>query len=444
LKEHTVEKTDTQLKNDIEDELLRRDPKLNAAQIGVSVDKGVVTLLGAVDSYAEKFAAEDTTKRVAGVRTVAQDLTVKVLDDHPHSDADLASGAQKALTWDVFVPDTVRAVVDQGSITLSGTVTWNYQRDAAEHAVRNLAGVVAVCNNVTIKPQIDADAGATARGSPALGGVPGPNCAGPFSMLRSLKDLERYTVAASDGDLGRVVDFLIDDEHWMVRHLVVETGGLLEGRRVLISPISFQSADWSNRCFHVNLTMDRVKNSPSDYTDLPVSRQHEWDNYRYYGYPVYWGDFMLGGIGDSGLSMADGPWNALPPSAAPAKTVKSDDIHLRSAREVRGYHVDGRGEEVGHVDDFVVDDLSWEVRYLAVATSAWWFGKKVLISPRWATRIDWAEGKVFVDQSREAIKASPQWDPEAPINREYEVRLFDYYGRPVYWQGDAAAAARPL
>jgi PRC-barrel domain len=106
--------------------------------------------------------------------------------------------------------------------------------------------------------------------------------------------------------------------------------------------------------------------------------------------------------------------------------------------------VDGRGEEVGHVDDFVVDDLSWEVRYLAVATSAWWFGKKVLISPRWATRIDWAEGKVFVDQSREAIKASPQWDPEAPINREYEVRLFDYYGRPVYWQGDAAAAARPL
>jgi osmotically-inducible protein OsmY len=150
-----MEKTDTQLKKDIEEEL-RWDPKLNAAQIGVSVDKGVVTLLGAVDSYAEKFAAEDATKGVAGVRTVAQDLTVKVLDDHRHSDADLASGAQNALTWDVFVPDTVRAVVDQGSITLSGTVTWNYQRDAAEHAVRNLAGVVAVCNNVTIKPQIDA------------------------------------------------------------------------------------------------------------------------------------------------------------------------------------------------------------------------------------------------------------------------------------------------
>jgi len=150
-----VEKTDTQLKKDIEEEL-RWDPKLNAAQIGVSVDKGVVTLLGAVDSYAEKFAAEDATKRVSGVRTVAQDLTVKVLDGHRHSDADLAIAAQTVLKWDVFVPDSVRAVVDQGSITLSGTVTWNYEREAAEKAVRNLAGVVAVHNSVTIKPQIDA------------------------------------------------------------------------------------------------------------------------------------------------------------------------------------------------------------------------------------------------------------------------------------------------
>jgi hypothetical protein len=248
-------------------------------------------------------------------------------------------------------------------------------------------------------------------------------------MLRSLKDLERYTVTVRDGDLGKVVDFLIDDEHWMVRHLVVETGRFLAGRRVLISPISFQAADWSNHCFHVNLTMDLVKNSPSVDTALPVSRQHEWDNYRYYGYPAYWGDPMLWSLGDSD---------------APAKSVKADDIHLRSAREVRGYHVDGQGDDVGHVDDFVVDDLLWGVRYLAVATSAWWFSKKVLISPDWATRIDWAEGKVFVAQSGEAIKASPEWDPEAPINREYEVRLFDYYGRPLYWQGDAAAAARPL
>jgi len=277
--------------------------------------------------------------------------------------------------------------------------------------------------------------------SPHPGDGTGPDGALLAVMLRSLKDLERYTVAASDGDLGRVVDFLFDDEQWVVRHLIVETGGFLAGRRVLISPISFRRADWSNRCFHVNLTMDLVKNSPSVDTALPVSRQHEWDNYRYYGYPAYWGDSTLWSMGDSNSPMADGPWNAPPLGgpAMPATIVRSDDIHLRSAREVREYHVDGQGEDVGHVDDFVVDDLLWAVRYLAVATSAWWFSKKVLISPDWATRIDWAEGKVFVAQSREAIKDSPAWDPEAPINREYETRLFDYYGRPQYCQGDAAA-----
>jgi sporulation protein YlmC with PRC-barrel domain len=285
---------------------------------------------------------------------------------------------------------------------------------------------------------------ASARGDGAAApSGPGPDGAGLLGMLRSLKDLERYTVAASDGDLGRVVDFLIDDEHWRVRHLIVETGGFLAGRRVLISPISFREADWSNRCFHVNLTMDQVKNSPSVDTALPVSRQHEWDTYRYYGYAPYWGDFMPWRMGDSALSLGDEGWNPALKSDAPPEPINCDDMHLRSAREVRGYHVDGQGEDVGHVDDFVVDDQSWGVRYLAIATSAWWFGKKVLIAPQWATRIDWAEGKVFVDQSREAIKASPEWDPEAPINREYEVRLFDYYGRPVYGQADAASASPP-
>ena len=144
-------KTDMQLKQDIEAEL-RWDPKINAAQIGVSVDKGVVSLLGGVDTYAEKWAAEDATKRVSGVRTVAQDLTVKVLFDHKRTDSDIAAAVQNALKWDVFVPKTVTASVREGSVTLAGEVTWNYQRDAAERAIRFLAGVVAVYNSITLKP----------------------------------------------------------------------------------------------------------------------------------------------------------------------------------------------------------------------------------------------------------------------------------------------------
>jgi hypothetical protein len=96
-------KTDMQLKQDIEAEL-SWDPKVNAAQIGVTVDGGAVSLLGSVDTYAEKWAAEDATRRVSGVRSVAQDLTVKLLLDHKHTDSEIAAAALNALRWDVFVP----------------------------------------------------------------------------------------------------------------------------------------------------------------------------------------------------------------------------------------------------------------------------------------------------------------------------------------------------
>lgn len=103
-------------------------------------------------------------------------------------------------------------------------------------------------------------------------------------MLRSLKDLDRYSVCANDGEIGSVVNFLLDDERWTVRYLVVQAGGplFLNGRMVLISPISFRQAGWSTLRFQLALTMDQVKNSPPIDVDKPVSRQHERDYHRYY------------------------------------------------------------------------------------------------------------------------------------------------------------------
>jgi osmotically-inducible protein OsmY len=145
-----MSKTDTDLKRDIEEEL-RWDPKVNAAQIGVTVDHGAVSLLGSVDTYAEKWAAEDATKRVRGVCAFAQDLTVKVLDVHKRSDSEIAGAIQHALKWDVLVPTTVTAKVEQGSVTLQGQVAFNFERDAAERAVRFLTGVISVYNSITLK-----------------------------------------------------------------------------------------------------------------------------------------------------------------------------------------------------------------------------------------------------------------------------------------------------
>ena len=146
-------KTDAQLKTDIEEEL-RWDPKVNAAQVGVSVDKGAVSLLGAVDTYAEIWAAEDATKRVSGIVSFKQDLTVKIRPEHLRSDDEIVAAAQSALRWDVFVPKGVTAKATFGAVTLEGQVSWNYQRDAAERAVRYLTGVVAVFNMITLKPEV--------------------------------------------------------------------------------------------------------------------------------------------------------------------------------------------------------------------------------------------------------------------------------------------------
>ena len=148
-------KTDLQLKQDIEAEL-SWDPKVNAAHIGVTVENGAVSLMGTVDTYAEKWAAENATKRVGGVRTVAQDLTVKVLSAHQHNDSEIANALQSTLKWDVFVPNTVTARVENGEVTLQGEVGWNFEREAAERATRYLAGVVSVYNAITIRPEATA------------------------------------------------------------------------------------------------------------------------------------------------------------------------------------------------------------------------------------------------------------------------------------------------
>lgn len=256
-------------------------------------------------------------------------------------------------------------------------------------------------------------------------------------MLRSLKDLERYTVSASDGDIGKVANFLLDDQRWTIRYLVAETGSFFDGRQVLISPISFREVQEDPHDFHLALTMEKVKNSPSVDTDLPVSRQHEREYHRYYGYPNYWGDSGIWGAGTYPGMLAAGHWDE--PSAESVEEV--GDVHLRSAKEVRGYHIQGTDDAIGHVDDFIVDDETWEVRYLVVDTSDWWFGTKVLVAPRWATRISWEEKTCFIDLTRDTIRHCPQWDPKGPINREYEERLHDHYGRPVYWDGSTRPVA---
>lgn len=143
-------KSDRQLQQDVIDEL-QWDVAVNAAHIGVEARDGVVNLSGRVDSFAEQFAAEEAAKRVAGVRAVAVDLEVKLPGSSLRTDADIAKAAVAALDWNVSVPlASVQAKVDDGIVTLSGQVDWEYQRDAAATSVRYLLGVRSVNNLITL------------------------------------------------------------------------------------------------------------------------------------------------------------------------------------------------------------------------------------------------------------------------------------------------------
>ena len=247
-------------------------------------------------------------------------------------------------------------------------------------------------------------------------------------MLRSLKELVNFKVRASDGDIGRVRDFFFDDARWVVRYLVADTKSFWqEPHDVLISPISFREADWVTREFHLALTVDKVKKSPRITDHKPVSRQFEQEYSRYYGWPYYWGTDGIWGQWQYPAELAANSEFNLPEDTG------SDDPHLRSIGEVEGYHILALDEEIGHVDDFIVDDETWTIRYLVVDTRNWWPGKKVLLAPLWVDQISWAENNVTVSVPREAIRNSPEWEPGQPVNREYETRLYDYYGRPVYW-----------
>jgi hypothetical protein len=250
-------------------------------------------------------------------------------------------------------------------------------------------------------------------------------------MLRSMKSLQGHRLHATDGTLGTVDEFYFDDDKWVVRYLVADTGRWLPGRLVLISPQSLGRPNWATRELPVSLTKEQVEKSPSIETDKPVHRQHERDLHAYFGWVPYWYDVapvaLPGTIGPPGRKTSAAS------AAAKTATAEENDAHLRSSREVVGYHVQATDGAIGHVDDFIVDNDDWSIRYLVVDTKNWLPAKKVIVSPAWVNRVDWAEHVVRVDLSRAQVEGSPEFDPTAPVNREYEARLYDYYGRPCYW-----------
>ncbi len=246
------------------------------------------------------------------------------------------------------------------------------------------------------------------------------------TVFHPVSSLERFTIVATDGDAGRLVDLYFDDQSWTARYLVARA----HWREVLISPISVDRIDAAARTIRTELTRARIAQSPGIETAKPVSRQHEVDYAAYFGIPHYWrGPFRWG--------------QAVEPSAlrgrgAPARSsildIDTGDAHLRSTRAIHGYDVHGRDGGVGHVSDFLVDERDWAIRYVVVDSHRFWAHKYVLLSSDWAGAIRW-EGKVVeLDVDTRAVREAPEYDPSRPLDRAMEERIFAHFGRPRYWE----------
>jgi len=258
-------------------------------------------------------------------------------------------------------------------------------------------------------------------------------------MLRHESDINGYAIHASDGLIGTVRDFLFDDVTWLVRWLVIDTGDWLPGRKVLLPPSALRGVNHMGHQLSVRLTKQQVKDCPDVESDRAVSRQSEADIYNYYGWSPYWGTGSYLGMVGYGGGMVDAA-NATRPSVELMQRAKAidavrhseDDPALRSASEVTGYHIQASDGEIGHVEDFLVEDDDWSIHYLVVDTKNWWPGKKVLISPMSIRKIEWADRQVSLGADRQKVKDSPPYDPSVMINPIYEKAFQNHYGARLW------------
>lgn len=233
-------------------------------------------------------------------------------------------------------------------------------------------------------------------------------------MLRRLEEINGYKISATDGELGTVKDVLFDAEKWGVRHLVVDTGNWLKGNQVLISPISVRGIDSSSKAIEVDLTKQQVESAPSIASDEPVSRQYETLYNGHYGYAPYWGGPYLWGTwgvpGYSGIAPpeADPPLNSAERELEERRLAQQDDS-LHSFNEVNGYNVEASDGSLGDIEDIIIDDESWKLRYFVVDTSKFLPSKDVLVPPEDVRAVVFGDAAVQMDLTKEQLKNQPEF-----------------------------------
>jgi len=227
-----------------------------------------------------------------------------------------------------------------------------------------------------------------------------------------------YSLQATDGEIGKVETFYFNDDTWTIRYIVVKTGSWLSGRKVLISPEAVLKDSWEPESLPVNLTKEQVSSSPDIDTDKPVSRQQEAELFTHYPWKNYWGGgFYAGGI--SGITYpASTIDNTILNEPETNDKPSGEDQHLRSTDKVAGYNIHATDGDIGHVNDFIMDDQTWQLLFFVVDTHNWFGGKKVLIPVSDIKEVQWDNSKVVIDITVDAVKSSKLFDESEFVHME--------------------------
>jgi hypothetical protein len=247
-------------------------------------------------------------------------------------------------------------------------------------------------------------------------------------MLRSLNEIKGYSIDAVDDNLGNVEDFYFDDQDWKIRYLVADTGNWLPGRLVLITPYFIDKPEKEQKAVGVHLTKKQIEDSPPIDQDKPVSKQKESELLNYYGLPVYWAGMDPDLVGNTPVP---------PPSDEEVENMQKQakgNPHLRSTKEVMGYNIKALDGEIGHVEDFILDDEEWIIRYFVIETRNIIPGKKVIASPLWINEISWEETAVHFDLGVDEIKKSPEYTSPEDVTRDFEHKVHEFFKREKYWE----------
>jgi len=203
-------------------------------------------------------------------------------------------------------------------------------------------------------------------------------------MLINAKALTGFTLSCLDGNMGTVREFLFYDKLWTICHVVADSGSRFAGGQMLISPQVLGPVMKDTQQITINLTKKQIKDTLSPDSELLQKNN---------------------------------------------RSPETQNLFLRNTHDVRGHRILAADGKIGHVEDFIIDDQMWEIRYFVVDTRDWWRGKKVLVSSQWIERVSSHKRKVFVNLSRDSIRQSPEYSVESLPTRDYETGLHGYYNR---------------